>query len=108
MIDLRDENPDRSVQYKDTDPAKLRDQLNENWRQLRLLRTAVSDRDEVIGTLHGSIHRRDEVIAAQAKSIKLFNRARPLMYAAIGAVSAEVAKWAGSWLVGIVLHGGRK
>ena len=92
MIDPRDEKPDRSAQYKQTNPAVLVDQLNENWRQLRLLRAAVSDRDEVIATLHGSIAERDKMIAAQETKMKLLNRVRPFVYATIGGAVTKMGE----------------
>lgn len=91
------ENPDRSRHYKlkgdgslvvvntmTGNEQSLVEQVNENFRQMRLLKTALDDRDEVIGELHGSIKRRDEVIAAQEKKAKLFNRVRPFVYAFFG------------------------
>ena len=86
-----EDDADRSTQYMDTDPEKLRDQLNENWRQLRLFKAALQDRDEVINELHGSIRKRDQLISNQEKRIKLMNRLRPLIYAGIGSVVAKVA-----------------
>jgi len=88
-----EENPDRSQQYIDATPEKLRDQLNENWRQLRLFRAALSDRDQVIGELHNSISQRDELIASQNKKLILMNRLRPLLYACIGGAVSELGKF---------------
>lgn len=88
----QEENPDRSKQYTDASPVKLRDQLNENWRQLRLFKTALQDRDEVINTLHQSIRQRDEAIDGLHKRIALMNRIRPLVYAAIGGAVAKLAE----------------
>jgi hypothetical protein len=78
----------------DADPQKLLDQLNENWRQLRLFKTAMADRDQVISELHNSIHQRDEAIKGLNKTIKLSNRIRPLVYAALGAAIPELIKLA--------------
>jgi len=89
-----EENPDRSHQYTDANPEKLRDQLNENWRQLRLFKAALSDRDQVIGELHESIIRRDKLIGSLNQKLALTNRLRPLAYAAIGGMAAELVKWA--------------
>ena len=105
MIDPRDDKPDRSTQYRETDPVKLRDQLNENWRQLRMLRAALADRDEVIATLHNSIAKRDDVIQAQAKSIKLRNRAWAVIYAGIGGAAASLATLGGQAFVKLILGG---
>ena len=84
-----DLNPDRSTQYRDTDPEKLRDQLNENWRQLRLLRTAVADRDTIIGTLHESVRLRDQAVKALKTRVKITSKLWPLVYAAVGGACAK-------------------
>lgn len=103
-----DVNPDRSSQYQlvsETEHGdsveilvlnkatgrkqKLIDQLNENWRQLRLLRTAVADRDTIIGTLHESIRTRDQAVKALKTRVKISNKVWPLVYAAIGAICAK-------------------
>lgn len=85
-------NPDRSRQYEDSDPRKLKDQLNEAWRQMRLFTRAVADRDAVINSLHASIHQRDKSIGLLQKSLRLANRTWPLIYAAVGAAAAKLAE----------------
>jgi hypothetical protein len=101
-----EENPDRSHHYKVTDDSaqvivvntktgerqKLIDQLNENWRQLRLFKAALSDRDKVIAELHESIARRDKMIAAQNHKLALMNRLRPVAYACIGAAIGKISE----------------
>lgn len=94
---VSNDNPDRSEHYKLEDPEdltvintrtggrqKLLDQVNENFRQMRLLKAALDDRNQVIAELHGSIKTRDELIASLETKIRLFNRVRPFVYAAIG------------------------
>src|SRR5580765_3392662 len=121
MIDPRDVDPDRSFQYKLAEDSasvkvvnkstgkkeQLVDQLNENFKQVRLLRAALSDRDEVIATLHGSIAQRDKVIEQQAKSIKLRNRVRTLVYAVLGGASAKLIELLFVWTV-TLFFGGHK
>jgi hypothetical protein len=101
-----EENPDRSHQYKVADDSaqvtvvntrtgsrqKLIDQVNENWRQLRLFKAALSDRDRVIAELHESIFRRDKLIGSLNQKLALMNRIRPLVYACIGAAAAKLAE----------------
>lgn len=98
-VDTED-NPDRSKQYTDATPEKLRDQLNENWRQLRLFKSALSDRDRVIAELHGSISTRDEHIDSLNARLKLMNRVRPLLYAGLGGAVAKL----GDFLITKLLH----
>lgn len=107
-----DNNPDRSSQYQLAHPSdaltvvnvktgtrqQLLDQVNENFRQMRLLRTAVHDRDTVVATLHGEIHKRDEMIDTQNTHIKLLNRLRPLLYAGIGGGIAKLVEMGVVWL----------
>jgi hypothetical protein len=76
-------NPDRKNQYRDSSPAVLRDQLNENWRQLRILSAAVGDRDRIIASQHLSISERDT-------TIKLLNSR--LLYALVGGAAAKGAE----------------
>jgi hypothetical protein len=94
MIDPRDDKPDRSAFHKDTSPSVLLYQLNENWRQLRLVRRAVADRDDIIGQLHEAIRARDRMITAQTAALKLRNWLRPLGYALVGGVTGEIVKFA--------------
>lgn len=103
------DNPDRSAQYRldGIDIVNVNsgarysvvDQLNENFRQLRLMRTALSDRDQVISELHDSIHKRDETIGKLNQKLKQMNRLRPVAYAALGAVVAKFAELGFGWLV---------
>jgi predicted RNase H-like nuclease (RuvC/YqgF family) len=101
-----DDNPDRSNQYKVAEDSaqvtvvntktggrqKLIDQVNENWRQLRLFKTALSDRDRVIAELHQSIFKRDTMIGRLNQKLALMNRVRPLVYGCIGAAVAKLAE----------------
>jgi predicted RNase H-like nuclease (RuvC/YqgF family) len=86
------ENPDRSNQYTDASPTKLRDQLNENWKQLRIFARAVADRDRTINALQTSLEERDKVIK-RLKGRLSFARVRiALLYALVGGIAAEGAK----------------
>ncbi len=87
-------NPDRSEQYKDATPQKLLEQLNENWRQLRLFKTAIDDRDRNLDRLHHSISERDETIEGLQKALRLRNRLWPIVYSVLGGV--------GTGIVGII------
>jgi|SRR5579862_397319 len=86
-------NPDRSSQYTDISVEKVREQLNENWKQLRLFARAVADRDRVIDELHGSIARRDEAIAERdktIKTIKLMSKVKvAVLYSLVGGAAAK-------------------
>ena len=86
-----EDNPDRSSQHTDTDPRILRDQLNENWRQLRLFKRALEDRDETISTLHEAITKEKEINAALVVKLKMANRLRPWIYGIIGGAVAKLA-----------------
>lgn len=85
-------NPDRSYQYRDASPAKLLDQLNENWKQLRTFKAAVDDRDRIISSLHESIAKRDESIKLVNKQLKLAKVRIALMYALLGGIGAKGAE----------------
>lgn len=95
-----EDNPDRKGQYKldGSEIINLKtgsrysvvDQLDENFRQIRLFRNALRDRDEVINELHSSIRRRDEVIAGQNSKLKLTNRLRPWIYGILGGAVAKL------------------
>lgn len=93
MIDPVGDNPDRSRQYTDSDPAKLRDQLNENWRQLRLFKQALADRDRVVAELHESINRRDKLIGSLNQRLALMNWFRPWLYALLGGIVNELGRF---------------
>jgi hypothetical protein len=92
-------NPDRRESYRCADPVTLRDQLNENWRQLRLMGRALADRDAIIGKQHQSIRARDVTIAELQKRLKLSNRFWPLLYAMAGGAVAETAKLLIEWIL---------
>lgn len=77
-------NADRKSSYTDASPSKLRDQLNENWRQLRLFARAVGDRDRVIGELHKSIEARDQTIKLQNGLLALSKVKVKLLYGLVG------------------------
>ena len=89
-------NPDRSRDPKfrreNATTSALMDQLNEAWRQMRLLGRAVTDRDRIIDQLHQSIHEREATISALHKRLRLSNRARPFIYAAAGGACAKIAE----------------
>lgn len=86
------ENPDRSSQYKDATPAKLLDQLNENWKQLRIFAAAIGDRDRTIDQLYGSLAQRDKAIDALNGRLRYAKVRLVLLYSLIGGVAAEGAK----------------
>src|SRR5579863_10364886 len=85
-------NPDRSQQYRDASPQVLRDQLNENWKQLRILGTAVADRDRVIGTLHKSVEERDTTIGLLNGRLRYSKIRVALLYALVGGAAAKGAE----------------
>lgn len=104
MLDSPEENPDRSGQYKQRSDGMVEnvhfgtlqhpiDQLNEAFRQIRLMRTALRDRDEVIAELHGAIKKRDHLITELTTSIKLSNRARPFLFAFFGGAATALGTW---------------
>jgi hypothetical protein len=85
-------NPDRKHQYRDASPVVLRDQLNENWRQLRILSTAVTDRDKIIGDLHSSVKERDETIELLNGRLRYSKVKVALLYALVGGAAAKGAE----------------
>ena len=87
-------DPDRKVFFTDTHPVTLRDQLNENWRQTRLIGRAITDRDQMIADMRDSIQKLRDVNTALQKRLKLASRIWPLIYAAVGGVGAQLAKLA--------------
>jgi len=90
-VDLH-ENPDRSSQYTDATPAKLRDQLNENWKQLRIFGRTVADRDRVIDQLHTSLEERDIVIDRLKNRLRFAGVRIAVLYALVGGIAGEGAK----------------
>lgn len=86
------EGPDRSGQYQDASPKVLRDQLNENWKQLRILKAAVSDRDRQIDSLHTSVRERDTTIGLLNGRLRYSKVRVALLYALVGGAAAEGAK----------------
>lgn len=85
-------DPDRSRQYRDASPEKLRDQLNENWRQLRVFAAAVADRDRVIDSMHKSVAKRDETIKLQNQRLRLNKIKVALLYSLVGGAAAKGAE----------------
>jgi hypothetical protein len=85
-------NPDRKNQYRDASPVVLRDQLNENWRQLRILSTAVADRDRTIGALHKSVEERDTTIGLLNGRLRYSKIRVALLYALVGGAAAKGAE----------------
>jgi hypothetical protein len=83
---------DRSQQYTDATPERLRDQLNENWRQLRLMKTTVADRDIVIANQQASIAARDLTIKLQNDRNHYTKLKIALRYSVIGGVAAKLAE----------------
>jgi hypothetical protein len=106
MIDPKDDNPDRSQQYKlkKNSPAAvvvntrtgeeqlLVDQVNENWRQLRLFKAALSDRDEVISKLHESIRERDKLNKSLNTRLSLMNKVKPWLYGLFGGAAGKLGE----------------
>jgi cell division protein FtsL len=85
-------NPDRKNQYRDSSPAVLRDQLNENWRQLRILSAAVGDRDRIIASQHLSISERDTTIKLLNSRLSYSKIRVALLYALVGGAAAKGAE----------------
>jgi hypothetical protein len=85
-------NPDRSLQYRDTSPDALLNQLNENWKKLRLVERAVGDRDRVINELHGSIAERDKAITRLNTRLRFAKVKLILLYSLIGGIAAKGAE----------------
>jgi predicted RNase H-like nuclease (RuvC/YqgF family) len=85
-------NPDRSLQYRDTSPTALLDQLNENWKKLRLVERAVGDRDRVIQQLQRSIAERDKAIKGLNTRLRFAKVKLILLYSLIGGVAAKGAE----------------
>ena len=83
---------DRSAQYQDASPSKLLDQLNENWRQLRLFGLAVADRDRAIDSLHKSIAERDKAISRLNSRLRFAKVRVALLYALVGGIAAKGAE----------------
>lgn len=82
-------NPDRHTQYTDASPEKLRDQLNENWRQLRIFGVAIADRDRTIDSLHKSVAERDTTIQLLNGRLRLSKVRVALLYALVGGAAAK-------------------
>jgi hypothetical protein len=85
-------NPDRHTQYTDASPEKLRDQLNENWRQLRIFGVAIADRDRAIDGLHKSVAERDTTIKLLNGRLRLAKVRVALLYALVGGIAAKGAE----------------
>jgi hypothetical protein len=85
-------NPDRSLQYRDTSPDALLNQLNENWKKLRLVERAVGDRDRVIQQLQSSIAERDKAIKGLNTRLRFAKVKLILLYSLIGGVAAKGAE----------------
>jgi gamma-glutamyl phosphate reductase len=89
-------DPDRSRQYRDASPEKLRDQLNENWKQLRVFAAAVADRDRVIDSMHKSLAERDKTIKLQNERSVAQERVNKikvaLLYSLVGGAAAKGAE----------------
>jgi hypothetical protein len=92
MDETKSSNPDRKNQYRDATPAVLRDQLNENWRQLRIFKIAIDDRDRTIGGLHKSVEERDKTIKLLNGRLRYSKVRVALLYALVGGAAAEGAK----------------
>jgi hypothetical protein len=82
-------NPDRSKQYTDTNPATLLSQLNENWKRVRIVESAVADRDRIIDRLHGSVAERDTTIRLLNSRLRLSKVRVALLYALVGGAAAK-------------------
>jgi hypothetical protein len=83
------DNPDRSLQYHDASPGKLLFQLNENWKQLRLFKLAVADRDKMINRLHQSISEQEKATHDLENRLKYSRVKIALLYSIIGGASAK-------------------
>jgi hypothetical protein len=81
---------DRSSQYTDATPAKLLTQLNENWKQLRLLSAAVADRDKTIDGLYKSLDERDRAIELLNERLRYAKVRLALLYSVIGGIASKV------------------
>lgn len=86
------ENPDRSSQYRDASPSKLLDQLNENWKQLRIFAAAIGDRDRTIDQLYSSLAERDKAIEALNGRLRYAKVRLVLLYSLIGGIAAKGAE----------------
>jgi hypothetical protein len=94
----RDDNPDRSKYYQDAAPGKLLDQLNECWRQLRLFKEAVADRDRNLDRNLQAIEEQRKLIKSLRQALKLTNRLWPLIYALSGAILGKLAELGMEWI----------
>lgn len=61
---------DRSKQYTRTDPPILKHAIDEAWREIRLQKLAIQDRDRTIAELHQKLANRDTIIDRQADYLK--------------------------------------
>jgi hypothetical protein len=89
---LQDPSVDRRKQYTDPTPEKLLQQLNENWRQLRIFQSAVGDRDRVISEQHEQIRTRDQLIKRQNTMLKYAKIRLALLYSLVGGVAFKGAE----------------
>jgi hypothetical protein len=87
-----DDNPDRSKYYKNANPDIVLDQLNECWRQLRLFKVAVADRDRNLARNLQAINEQRELIHNLRQALRLTNRLWPLVYALAGGCAAKLAE----------------
>jgi hypothetical protein len=66
--------------------------LNECWRQLRLFKVAVADRDRNLDRNLQAINEQRELIRNLRQALRLTNRLWPLVYALAGGCAAKLAE----------------